>query len=362
MNPVIALEDRIQHSILPSVQWPPVLDIDASRLLLLLDYIERESQWLAKKELQQQQFNQLLTLFTHAKATVPFYVKHWRRVPKCASPDALHALWKKIPLIDVSYLIAHNDQLYSTSTPRAHGVLKSVSCNIPQSPKDVLVLKNNAVELMNNLYLIREYVWHQRNFKAMAARISFSPQETCVTSNDWGPPFANVIKTGQMQVITAPTAEQLHNTLQQYKPQYLLCTTHTWSILLDYYRTHPFINWGVEEIIIEDSLISAEMRQLTLKHVATPISDRYSRPECGIIALRCPEFSSLHVQAEHVLVELTDAKGAPCPKGMPGYITITPLHNFSSPLIRYQTNDRGVWANPCPCDRTLPVIKTDKEY
>ena len=85
--------------------------------------------------------------------------------------------------------------------------------------------------------------------------------------------------------------------------------------------------------------------------------DVYSAVEIGYIALQCPEHPHYHVQAENVLVEIIDADGRPCAPGQIGRVVITTLHNYATPLIRYEIGDFAVAGAPCPCGRGLPVIE-----
>jgi phenylacetate-CoA ligase len=52
------------------------------------------------------------------------------------------------------------------------------------------------------------------------------------------------------------------------------------------------------------------------------------------------------VQAENVLLEIVD-----------GQVLISTLHNFASPLLRYELGDLAEWGEPCACGRGLPVLK-----
>lgn len=46
-----------------------------------------------------------------------------------------------------------------------------------------------------------------------------------------------------------------------------------------------------------------------------------------------------------------------CEPGEIGRIVITPLHNFASPLFKYEIGDEAEVGDPCPCGRGLSVLK-----
>lgn len=89
----------------------------------------------------------------------------------------------------------------------------------------------------------------------------------------------------------------------------------------------------------------------------TPVADLYSSQEVGNIALQCPEGEGYHVMAESVLVEVLDDQGAPCSDGQVGRVVISDLHNFATPLIRYDIGDMAEPGGRCACGRGLPTLR-----
>src|SRR3546814_3537656 len=73
--------------------------------------------------------------------------------------------------------------------------------------------------------------------------------------------------------------------------------------------------------------------------------------------MQCPDHEVYHVQSENVLLEVVDDDGRPCGPGETGRVLITSLHNFATPLIRYELGDYAEVGSPCACGRGLPVIK-----
>jgi len=85
------------------------------------------------------------------------------------------------------------------------------------------------------------------------------------------------------------------------------------------------------------------------------VHDYYGCNEVGTIAHECDEHSK-HVSAERLIVETTDFDGKYVNEGL-GQITVTDLHNYAMPFIRYINGDAGMISEKaCLCGRTLPVI------
>lgn len=88
-----------------------------------------------------------------------------------------------------------------------------------------------------------------------------------------------------------------------------------------------------------------------------PVLERYAAAEVGLIASMCPE-RSLHIQAEHLLVEVVGGDGRRAAPGEPGTVLVTTLRNRRAPLLRYRLGDLAVAGEQtaCPCGRGLPMI------
>jgi phenylacetate-CoA ligase len=77
----------------------------------------------------------------------------------------------------------------------------------------------------------------------------------------------------------------------------------------------------------------------------------------GYIAQECKAKRGLHINVEHVILEIVDEGGVVL-HGEPGRIVITDLHNRVMPLIRYDTGDVGTLSTrQCPCGITWPLLE-----
>ena len=93
-----------------------------------------------------------------------------------------------------------------------------------------------------------------------------------------------------------------------------------------------------------------------MSELGVTVWETYSCEEIGNIATSCPNGEALHVVAESVLVELLDDDDQPCEEGAIGRVVVTDLHNFATPLVRYDLGDFAQVVPRCPCGRGLPTI------
>ena len=63
------------------------------------------------------------------------------------------------------------------------------------------------------------------------------------------------------------------------------------------------------------------------------------------------------MQNENIVLEIVDNQHRPCKQGEVGRVVITALHNFATPLLRYDLGDFAEFGAPCRCGRGLAVIR-----
>jgi phenylacetate-CoA ligase len=94
------------------------------------------------------------------------------------------------------------------------------------------------------------------------------------------------------------------------------------------------------------------------ERLGVPLYSWYIAAEVGVIAAPCERAVGLHVQADHLLVEVVDEHGRPLPDGESGRILVTDLHNEAAPYLRHELGDIGrLLPDRCPCGRALPLLE-----
>ena len=113
---------------------------------------------------------------------------------------------------------------------------------------------------------------------------------------------------------------------------------------------------NLRAVICHGDFLHPEIHKTTENAWGVPVSHVFSSGEVGIMALQCPENKNLHVQSEHVRLEILDDGNKPCRPGQVGRVVVTALHNYRMPLIRYDTGSHAAFGEPCSCGRALPVL------
>jgi phenylacetate-CoA ligase len=148
--------------------------------------------------------------------------------------------------------------------------------------------------------------------------------------------------------------------LRQIVPGYLLTYPNNLSALLDLAEADPRDRIGLGRLkqvrTIGESLRDS-LRERCRRVLGVGIADVYSTQEVGVIAIECPRAGGYHVMAEGLVFELLSDDGRPCAAGETGRVVVTDLHNFATPLIRYDLGDLAEADGPCVCGRGLPKIR-----
>lgn len=114
---------------------------------------------------------------------------------------------------------------------------------------------------------------------------------------------------------------------------------------------------GIRVAFATGETLYPEQRAVIERVFAAPVANGYGSRDAGFIAHQCPS-GSLHLSAEHIVVELIGGAGQPVKAGEKGEIVVTHMATEDFPFVRYRTGDMAVMGmEPCECGRGLPVLR-----
>lgn len=345
----------------PGIEWPQICHPRAAQVLAQLYSLEH-SQWLTPQKLKAQQFRQLFTVYQHAKQTVPFYQQHWESLSEIKSPEALADLWSHLPLLSRRQLQCAQETIFSTASPEGHG---SITHHLTSGStgQPVKTLGNAVTQFFWDAITIREHLWHQRDFSKSLAAIRFTDQGSASPPdgkrfNNWGRATQHIINTGPCYQLTLNCdIEQQIAWLKKVNPSYLITYPTVIESMLQYVTSAKQIPGRLQEVRSFGEIVEPELRRKIKEEFNLAFTDVYSSQEVGYIALQCSEHDHYHVQDENLLVEVLNEDNQLCKPGEIGRIVVSTLHNFSSPLIRYDLGDYAKVGEPCACGRGLQVLQ-----
>ena len=345
------------RSDVPGIVWPPLSSGMPASLLALMHQLEA-SQWLSPAQLAAQQTRQLAALIQHVTVHSAVFRARMKdaacQAAQLCTPEGLRAL----PVLERRAVQSQQVPLRCTEVPAAHQPVHETSSS-GSTGEPVSVARTAINQLFWLAFTLREHLWHQRDFSQTLAVIRASlPSAQPITQADWGAPVSMYFPTGPAHAMLVSTDVHVQlEWLLRIAPQYLLTYPSNLAALLDACEARGITLPGLRQIRTIGENISPSLRQRTQAILQVGIADTYSSQELGTLAIQCPVSGHYHTMAEGYIVEVIDAQGQPCAPGEIGRMIVTDLHNFATPLIRYDTGDYAQAAAPCSCGRGLPTLQ-----
>lgn len=342
------------RSAIPGLAFPAVPGRTGAELLSLLFQLE-QTQYFPETLLRARQLRQLGELVQHAARSSNFYQQRLRAVGIVDSLD-----WERfeaLPLLTRRDLLTQAEHIHAREVPSAHGAWQEVQTS-GSTGQVVAVRRTGLTDLFWLALSMRDHLWHARDFrKTLAVIRANTPSSEGEPARDWGPPVSLLHESGPCHVMPLSTdVAELGRWLLAKDPGYLLTYPTCLAGLLDYFEQSGQRPSQIEEVRTIGETLKPALRTRVQAVLGARVCDAYSAQEVGVIALQCPESSLYHVQSESLVVEVLNAQGRSCAPGEVGRVVVTDLHNFATPLLRYELRDYAEVGPTCPCGRGLPTL------
>lgn len=342
------------------IVWPALPGRRDSEILSLL-YQHQQSEWWPAERLEAAQFDQLGRVLAHAWETVPFYRDRLAQAGYEPGIDVDDGLWRRIPPLRRAELQDAGEGLFSGKVPEDHGRVSETSSS-GSTGRPVTVRVTQLASLFQRAFVLRNHRWQNRDAIGRKAVIrNFNDTRTRypagLHAKGWGAYIDSLFPTGTTALleIATRTAEQVE-WLRRVDPDYLITFPHNLLELARYCAAQGIALPNLKSIETISETLPDGVRGVVREAWDAPLFDVYSAEEVGMVAAQCPDTENYHVFAEGLRVEVLDEDGRPGAPGELGRVVVTPLHNFATPLIRYDIGDYAEAGAPCTCGRGLPTL------
>ncbi|MFA6119957.1 MAG: hypothetical protein WCT35_09105 [Sideroxydans sp.] len=341
------------------IGWPAIPDPVAANLLAQLAQLDG-SQWWSTERLAQRQFEQFSQLAAHAQQHSPFFRERFDKAGQDAAQTWTQESFSRIPLLTRAELMLQAENIQCRSLPQKHGSIHKIQTS-GSTGQVVTVSKTEVNQLVWLALAMREHLWHERDFSATLAVIkAMTPtvdDPVQAARIGWGHPSTLLFDTGPSysQPLSMDVTQQAE-WLTRIDPKYLLTYPSNLNALLDLYESGSLLPSSLRQVRTIGETLHPGLRERCKELGDIGIVDMYSAQEVGLIALQCPDSGLYHIQSESLIVEVLDDEGNQCKPGEIGRVVITDLHNFATPLIRYEIRDYAEVGPACPCGRGLPTL------
>lgn len=141
------------------------------------------------------------------------------------------------------------------------------------------------------------------------------------------------------------------------QPRIVYGHSHSIFILAEWLLKQGISDLRPRGIVSTSMMLLPQERVVIERAFDCKVNNRYGCEEVGLIAAECEQHNGLHLNIEHLAIEVLREDGSPAAAGEEGVIVVTDLLNKGMPMIRYRVEDVGVLSNRrCACGRELPLL------
>jgi phenylacetate-CoA ligase len=326
---------------------PSMLD----RIVELLKTVEH-FQWYTQIRMQRMQTGKLKGLVAHHVKENPWFAQRIKSAglqPRDISVDQL----QRLPLLKRRDIQTAKEDFFAKTIPEDHGKPGIVKTS-GSTGEPVVIKATDLVSIFYHVCNIIEIMWNNRNPESKLAVIR-AGQFTSSEYANWGMPINAIVKTGPLLAINiSEDIRKQVEMLEKFGPEMLVVYPNNLAALMDLW-TEKNNAPKLKHLKTVGETVSDSLRDRARAMFGLEIEDSYSSQELGTIANQCYH-GTYHTMDFNLIVEVLDDAGNPVAEGETGRVVVTDLHNYASPMVRYDIGDYAVRGGTCSCGRGLLTL------
>lgn len=315
------------------------------------------SQWLSADEIEALQWARLKRLIDHCWREVPYYQRQWKALGIAPSDIACAADYARLPTLDKSAIRENFDDLHARSL-RGRLLYKATGGSTGEPLRFGYTRESYERRLA---VMFRGYAWAG----ARIGRRSVFLWGGAVGRPTWKESLKErlyhwAFNRRMLDVFKLSEAAlpEFVEAIRRFRPE----------IVVGYagplHRIAAWMQQTGQQVAPPQAVLSAAealedfQRETIAGAFGCPVFNTYGCREFMLIASECGQCEGLHVNADHLVVEL-DPASIEAGGAQTGEVVITDLHNWGMPLLRYRNGDVATRA-PAPqprCGRGLPLLQ-----
>ena len=317
----------------------------------------RQSQYWDEERLEIYRVNKLKELIEFSSRNVPYYENLFQKIKLKSSDIRSTSDINKIPLLTKDIARKENNNLVARYF-KVNNIKKGKTGGTTGTP--LFLLKDTMNRSVTWASYYRWYEWMGVEYGDRTATL-------------WGtgsvlnqPVIAKIVKSAtnllhnHLEInafqMSGSDMPNLYRSLKKFRPVILKGYLSALLKLADYIETNKLDG-------LKPSLVSTTSESLLPIHRAylkkvfnAEVFDQYGCGELSAIAYECSQHFGLHINQEHIILEVLDNDDKPV-TGRTGRIVGTDLDNYVMPFIRYENGDGATLSDrSCTCGINQPLL------
>lgn len=345
-----AYETLFRHVLFPAYETV----LKRRKTLGYLDAYRRD-QWLPPEQIAALQWERLQKLLEHCYRDVPYYRRQWTELG--ITPADIRSLddYAKLPVLTKADIRSNFDQLKAASL-RDNLYYKATGGSTGEPMRFGYTRESNDRRIA---VMWRGYEWAgsrmgRRTLYLWGGAVGDPSPKQLRKDHLYNSLFGRRM-LDSFHMSEANIAEYA-DAIDRYRPEVIVGYVGPLVRLSQWLLATGRKIWQPQSIIGAAEALHEFQRQIIEQAFGCPAFNTYGCREFMLIAAECEKRDGLHVNADHLLVELRPLAGAQA-EADTGEVVITDLFNYGMPFIRYVNGDMATASTQrCSCGRGLPML------
>lgn len=308
------------------------------------------SQWLDQQRIEELQWQKLQKLLRHCWENVPYYRRCWSELG-ISAPDDIADFddYARLPLLDKPTIRANFERLIAQT--RGQDLQFKTTGGSTGEPLRFGYTRESYERRMAIMW--RGYGWTgaqlgQRTLYVWGMPMGRQKRKEWLYHAAFNRRMLNAFEMSESRMAAYADA------IDRFRPETIVSYVAPVVKLSEWLLANKHKPWRPGRVISAAETLHESQRETIQRAFGCPVYNTYGCREFMLIAAECEHQRGLHVNADHLRVELGAAVGTGGHE--PRDVIVTDLHNYGMPLLRYANGDLArPGESHCGCGRGLPL-------
>lgn len=334
-----------------NVLFPAYESVIRRRKTLSYLHEYERNQWSTSDQIQSIQWNKLQRLLEHCWENVPYYRDQWRALGLSSHRDIRTAAdYARLPVLGKPEIRKNFEELIAGNY--RNKLLYKTTGGSTGEPLRFGYTRESYER--RTAIMWRGYGWSGSRLGERTLYLWGAPTDGASRKERWYHAAFNRCMLNAFKMTESQMAEYAE-AVDRFRPETIVSYVAPIVKLAEWVTATGRRIHRPKQILGAAEALHDSQRGIIQQAFGCPAYNTYGCREFMLIAAECEQQNGLHINADHLKVELGECM-AGIEKG-PREVIVTDLHNYGMPLLRYVNGDLATPSkDTCSCGRGLPLL------